>query len=307
MARMKRTMALMLLASVAVCAGCAPKPTAPQEGPPVDYSSMGRELFVSRQSTTAPSSAPATTSAPSDASTEHMLVVRLHLATIEVPIGAASGNEEIWSFLDEDAVQSPRWAGPLPNGIRAGIAPARAWDELARRLSRLTGHTVDRYTSLGLPGQPVQMTLKPGQGPVTLFISHRDRTISGQDYPPGDALLLLSATTDARDPSKVMITCMPQIRSSKDRPLIISEGSDGRRLAFVPTLSSLEPVTFQTAMDSNDMLVIGPGAQSRSPYSVGRHFLVKDKNGMEFETVLVVIPEVMAAPAHQEAQPIAAN
>ena len=49
-------------------------------------------------------------------------------------------------------------------------------------------------------------------------------------------------------------------------------------------------------MPAKGFLVIGPGANARNPTSVGYHFLVKKRQGMEFETLLVLVPEVFAAP-----------
>ena len=63
-----------------------------------------------------------------------------------------------------------------------------------------------------------------------------------------------------------------------------------------PDIFSLTPLTFQVSVPSKDFLVIGPGPECGRRSSVGHHFLVSDRDGVEFETLLVLKPEAFAAP-----------
>ena len=49
-------------------------------------------------------------------------------------------------------------------------------------------------------------------------------------------------------------------------------------------------------MPAGGFLLIGPGRESQRLTSPGRQFLVGQRDGMEYETVLVIAPELFAAP-----------
>ncbi len=222
-----------------------------------------------------------------------ILLVRLRIATIEVPIGAASGSEEIWSYLDEEPIRVTRAATLGRNGLRVGTGRSDTWPDLAKILKKLTGRKVKQVTIYAMPGRPVPIVLKTRQPAQTIFISYDDRTLSGADYPPGENLLTVTFTIDEDDPSRAVITAVPQVRSTRRKTHIL-RGPSGYQIVQKPALHTLNPLTFQISVPNKDFLVIGPNAESRRATSVGRHFLLKKKKGVEFETMLILIPEVFA-------------
>jgi hypothetical protein len=67
-------------------------------------------------------------------------------------------------------------------------------------------------------------------------------------------------------------------------------------MASRPDYYSLEAVMFRAVLPSKDVLIIGPGSQSSRSSSIAHSFLLSNKNGIQLETVLVLIPEVFAMP-----------
>jgi len=224
---------------------------------------------------------------------QYRLLVRLRVATMEVPVGTASGSEEIWSYIEEEPVLGARSVGLGPNGFRVGVARRDSWQDLTRILKRMTGRDVRNDYATAVPGDPIRFILKRNQPVQTIFVYYEDRTFSGADYPPGDNVLSLSCTLDEDDPTKILITAVPQICST-DRPVEFL--NEGGRMMIVskPQMFPLSALTFQLLVPAHDILVIGPGVAARRQASAGHHFLVKEREGMEFETVLVLIPEVVA-------------
>ena len=53
---------------------------------------------------------------------------------------------------------------------------------------------------------------------------------------------------------------------------------------------------FQMPMKPGEFLVIGPGSASLRPHSVGRHFFIDKKQGIDFEIVLVLTPTAEMLP-----------
>lgn len=224
----------------------------------------------------------------------YLLAVRLRMVSIEVPYGVASGSEDLWRYVDEEPVAAME--GLLGrNGLRVGHGKSQAWPEITRALTKMTGQKMEEASMLVLPGDVVPIILKQYQPEQTIFLSYRDHTLSGQDYPAGDCILCFVCTLDQDDPTQVCMTAMPQIRSTV-REQQITEENGQYMMVLKPTVFSMPSLTFRLNVPSRDFLVIGAGAQSRRSTSLAHSFLVKQRDGMSFETVLVVMPEVFAAP-----------
>ena len=225
----------------------------------------------------------------------YKLVVTIKLMTIEVPVGTASGSEEVWSYLDEEPVKTFQSANLGRNGFRVGLGREGSLADVARIFKRMTGRSPQQNMIATIPGDPLPIILKERQSERTIFTFRGDRTLAGRDYPQGDYLLAVVCTLDEDDHSKIMMTAMPQVRSSRRETRYVL-GATGPEMVVHSVVHPLTDMTFQVMVPSKGFLVIGPGIAARNPTSVGHHFLVKQRDGMEFETLLVLIPEVLAAP-----------
>ena len=271
---------MCVLCNAAALAGCPlPDTTFPALPPPI----VGGE-------TTVPGS-----KLPIHGTDRYFVVVRLRIATIEVPVGTASGSEEIWSYLDEESIAATRSGILGRNGFRVGLGRKDSWDDVAAILKKMTAKKSEISMMMARPGVAVPFVLKQTAKSQTVFTFYEDRTLRGADYPPGENLLAIVCTLNEDDPTRVLLTGVPQLRSNRRRPRVVTDL--GRSvMAYEPELASLRELTFQLSIPSEDFIVIGPGAGSRRLHSAGHEFLVRSKDGIEFETVLVLIPEVFAAP-----------
>lgn len=230
--------------------------------------------------------------------TRKLLVVRLRLVTVQLPIGSVSDSEELWNYLDEEPVGARIGSGLAYNGFRAGLGQDSAWPDIAKILRQLTGQPLTRSHMLAQIGQPLAIVLKPGQDAQTIFTFRPDRTLYGQDYPPGDNVLTLTAGVDLDKPSDVHLMCAPLIRSTRRRPRYVKEPG-GYLLSAEATYYPLEELEFQFKVPAGGFILIGPGRGLKRPSSPGYHFLVREKNGAKFETILVIAPEVFYAPVRE--------
>lgn len=209
---------------------------------------------------------------------------------VEVPTGIASGSEELWSYLDEEPVSKKAKLLGL-NGLRVGVARAEVWDDLKRVLSEMTGQEY-QSKSLSIPrGQNPAVTLKSKQPVQTIFTYHPDGSLSGRDYPPGNDMLRISPTIDTEHLNRVLFTIIPQIQTTKEK-LTVEYDGDTPRIAEKPVLISLDHLQFQLWVKQGDFLVIGPGIQARRNSSIGKFFLTQRRNGVLFETVLILQPSI---------------
>lgn len=273
--------------------GCSWGPVGPH-GPSANPATASSAPGASGAAPAAAGTQPSADAPEVDATLNYL--VNLQMVSIEVPLGTASGSEEIWSYLDEEAASGPLAAGLGRNGFRVGLAKHTNWPELARIFKRLTGREMKETSLLARPSVPLPILLKSDQPVQTIFLFDQNRHLSGADYPPGDDLLTVVCGINQDDPNQLMVTGRPQIRTSYQAPRV----GTGMLLITKPILYDLGPLTFRFSIVSEDLIVIGPGAESRRPSSAAHHFLINTREGMDFETVLVLIPKtvrVMARPA----------
>jgi len=222
-------------------------------------------------------------------------IIRINIIYIEVPASQASGSEEIWSYLDEEPIGAERLVSLGRNGIRVGLGRDKSMPDIIRVLKRMTGKALGRRLMVGRSGAPHHTILKRNQGVQTIFDFHADRTLTGSDMPPGDNVLTVVCTVDQDDAERIILTGMPQVRSRKTRTRFLSEPA-GIRIVNKPIMFGFKDLVFQMPMKPGEFLVIGPGAASRRPHSVGRHFFIEKKQGVDFEIVLVLTPTAEMLP-----------
>jgi len=216
----------------------------------------------------------------------------IRIAFVELPAGMASSSEDIWSYLDEEPIQAARSASFGRNGFRIGRGSAESLPQLMQALQRLTGREVAYKTLVALPGTPTAITVRQGQPGATLFLVNPDRTLSGADYPPGDSLLRLEGSLNPENMSEVLLTGLPQIRSAV-APMRVVETAGGPKLEAQKELFNFEELRFQLFVSNKGFLVIGPGVMALQPTSLGHYFFIAEREGIAFETVLILIPELL--------------
>jgi hypothetical protein len=225
---------------------------------------------------------------------QQIRAIRLRLYTIEVPVGLASATEEIWSYLNEEAVGTRTHLALGLNGLRVGLGRRQDWPELSSVLQRLTGRKIKDGATQMLPGNAAKISLKRDQPVRTLFLYRADRTLTGQSYADGEYLLSVSCGLNPEDTSQVMFTAMPLLRTVVDVPQYVRHNGS---ISVVkgPQYVAFRDLLFQLSVPDDSFIVIGPGRESRRATSAGNCLLVNHRKGMPFETVLVLVPQAFSA------------
>ncbi len=229
---------------------------------------------------------------------DFLLVVRINLITVRVPVGSVSNSEQLWSYLDEEPVGARVGSALSSNGIRVGLGRKNAWKDVSGVLQQITGQPLSRTALLATPGTPMPIVFKPNQKEQTIFTYLQDESLFGRDYPAGDNVLMTMATINYDDPSAVHMAATPAIRSSSRRNRYINHAG---KYAFTsePVYYQLGDLSFQFKVPRGDFLLIGPGQEAQRQSSPGYHFLVHQRQALEFETVVIIAPEVFAAPVRR--------
>lgn len=277
---MKNTLAIasLLLLGTAGCTTPSDEPIRPNPPPIV----QGNPLT------------PLTKPLPPEEADKYILLVRLQIITLQVPIGSVSDSEELWSYLNEESVSSGDSSLPY-NGVRVAVGTAASWQDVARVLRRITTQPLPRSNLLIRPGEPVPVVVKQMQDRQTIFTYRPDRTLSGQDYPPGDDVLMTATAVDLESPTSVHMQGGLLVRSAQRQPKF-TDTEGGIRMVDQPEYFPLPGMTFRVKTPPGGFLLIGPGRQVRQPSSAGRQFMVRTRQGLDYETIIVLVPEVFVAP-----------
>jgi len=221
---------------------------------------------------------------------QEVLLIDVQMLEIEVPVGSASGSEDIWSNVEEEPLRAGGSALGQ-NGFRVGLVRRNNWASLERIIKQLAGRQARDAKLRVLPNNVVPIELKRSQDAQALFVFRADRTLTGQDYPPCNLLLTLVFALNEDEPNQVIVVGQPQLCSVNQTQQLVEE--QGRWLYVMrPTFYPIPDLTFRLSVPSGDIIVIGPGAGAQRPTSVAHHFLIKERDGMSFETVLVLVPSV---------------
>jgi len=222
-----------------------------------------------------------------------------------VPAGASSDSEDIWSYVEEEA-SGARGAALGRNGFRVGLVRRDNWNALERVLKQVAGRQASASTLSVFPNNPLPIMLKPAQPPQTLFVFRGDKSLSGEDYPPCDNVLTIVCALNEDEPNQVLILGQPQLRATSQKLELVEERGQYAWIAK-SKIYELPDLTFRLSVPSQDILVVGPGAGARRTSSVAHHFLIKDRDGMSFETVLILVPSVIRVPTRTGPVPAAPN
>jgi hypothetical protein len=225
--------------------------------------------------------------------TQEVLLVQVRLMGIEVPVGSASSSEDIWSYVEEESARSTTSALGR-NGFRVGIVRRDNWGSLERVLKQVAGRQAQDAILSVLPNNSLPIVLQQAQPAQTLWVFHPDKTLTGEDFPPCDELLTVVCAVNEDEPNQVVVIGQPQLRS-RDETVQIAEGGGRLMLVTRPKIYELPDLTFRLSVPNHDIIVIGPGAAARRSSSVAYQFLTKERDGIRFETVLVLVPSVVRA------------
>ncbi|MCY2927050.1 MAG: hypothetical protein NT031_16775 [Planctomycetota bacterium] len=233
--------------------------------------------------------------APSGELPQFRSVISLQILRVELPVGTVNASEQLWNYLNEEPVAVNRSAELGRNGLRMGLGEAPAWGEVSGMFQKLTGRALAPTRAFAWPGTVMDVVARKDRPAQSIFLFYADKTRTGSDYPPGDNVFAVACTVDETNPQGVILTGVPQIRATQSdfqptRP-------DARMGVVTPyTRTPFAPLTFRVTIPPKGFLVIAPARAALNASTLGHHFLIEQRDGLSFETVLIVVPEVIRKP-----------
>ena len=217
--------------------------------------------------------------------------VKIVIWTLRAPVGQLSKNKNLWSYLDEE--QTALQSNVLGlNGFRVGVGGKDNLKDVEKILRGMMARKYSESVLQSFNDKPGTIVLGRNIPAQTIFLYSENQTLSGNDYPPGDNLIKISATANSDHRNRSLLTITPEIRSIKTKLQVIREHSTAR-IEEQPVLFPFKSMRFQLKMTDGEFMIIGPGTESRRPTSLGHHFFINTENNIEYEQLLVLRPEVV--------------
>ncbi len=224
--------------------------------------------------------------------------VEAKMVVLQLPLGSVSQSGDIWTYLSEEAVVTAGGNNLAANGIRVGLGKSSDWPEMAAILTALSGRELSLGRVILRSDATTPVNLKQDQPIQTIFLCNADGTLTGADYAPGDNIMMMTALVSMEDRKSVLLTGNLAIQVGQ-RPLRFQSAPAGYTLAAEQRFFTLPGMQFKLTVPPGGIIVIVPSSQSSRTSSVGNHFLIRQREGISFETVLVLMPEAMTAPVNQ--------
>ncbi|MFN4243152.1 MAG: hypothetical protein ACK4PI_07935 [Tepidisphaerales bacterium] len=269
-------------------AGCAlppPVPGAAGRGQPATWQVTGPDGNVAGSSGGLPSLGEGGSRDPAPAA---RFGARMDVWAVSVPRGAVSANEAFWKRVDEEAISPERYERLFVNGFRVGVGRADQWEYFRDLLSRhparhqLNAVTAFDETSVEVPVRRGVDTQTLGYfGPDGLELRTFDRS---------DNVIALSFVPAPRRADAARIALTPVVRSSRGR-LELSDGGPGRETTFRSVRPErLYDLSLAVEVPFGQFLVVSPSTDAVRATSIGRNFLLMDRDSEQNELVLIIVP-----------------
>lgn len=223
--------------------------------------------------------------------------VQFRVMQVQVPQGEFSRSQKIWDHLDEQAVGVETQMLLQRNGLRVALGSPESWPPVKAILESVPKRSVRQLppslpnslsVSLQLTGEPVDQTI---------FFYRPNGTMAGSFYSQASDVLRITWDFHSDNIEQVAVYVTPEIRQEQSgvvfkatplgaAPVPIYEGRVFSELAC------------RLIVSPNGYIVLGPGADVDHIGLLGREFLVTQIDGEPYESILVIVPEVLDLTKH---------
>ncbi len=218
--------------------------------------------------------------------------VQFRVIQVQAPLGEFSRSQKIWDHLDEQAVGTETQMVLQRNGLRVAIGTPESWPPVKAILDTIAKRTV-RQLPPSMPNS-LSVTLQLTGKPVdqTVFFYRPDGTMAGNYYTEATDVLRITWDFYTDNIEQVVVYVTPEIRQEK------------KGLAFQATLLGAAPVPIyggkvfdelacRLVVSPGGYIVIGPGPDVYHAGLLGKEFLVTQIDGEPYESMLVIVPEML--------------
>ena len=225
------------------------------------------------------------------ASTSSALIPRVIVYRISVPVGEFSGNDKIWSQLNEDAIDSKTSVLMAQNGLRAATGSVSRWPDIAKMLDT-PGARNDQILMQTDGHSSINVVTRPSVTDQIVVSVDRDLQQEGRTFERCDNGFRLSmrgvkAQVRRRRRTAGAARTSRHTRHRRRRSHWSGRRRDAERLFF---RGRLRRPAWRRISSADDFLVVTAMDPKSSPFSVGTLWLSDTDKVPATETVLIFVP-----------------
>lgn len=218
--------------------------------------------------------------------------VQFRVIQVQAPLGEFSQSQKIWDHLDEQAVGTETQMMLQRNGLRVALGSAESWPPVQAILDSVTKRNVRQLpaslpnslsVSLQLTGEPVDQTI---------FFYRPNGTMVGNFYSQATDVLRITWDFYSDNIEQVVVYITPEIRQDQTG---VTYKATPLGAAQVPVYEGrvLNELACRLVVSPEGYIVIGPGPDVEHAGLLGKEFLVNQIDGEPYESILVIVPEVL--------------
>ncbi len=225
------------------------------------------------------------------------LVPRVTVYRITVPAGEFSGNDKIWSELNEDAIDSQTSVLMAQNGLRAATGAVSRWPEIAKMLDT-PGASSDHLLMQTDGRSSINVVTRPNVSDQIVVSVDRDLQQEGRTFERCDDGFRLSmrGVRGKAGGAQLQVQLEPVVTLGTVEMTRTGQDMGVTRSGFTSE-ESFDDLRVAANLSASDFLVVTPMDPKSSPFSIGTLWLSDPDKVPATETILVFVPTAAGPPA----------
>ena len=230
------------------------------------------------------------------------LPARMLVYRISLPVGTFSGNDKVWSQLNEDAMDSKTTVLLAQNGLRAGVGPTAKWGDISKLID-VPGAETQQMVCETDGRSTVNVITRSGIADQIVVSVDRDLEQQGRTFNRcDDGFRLSMRKTRVNQKGGAAV---PQLVVQLEP--VVTEGTSGvaRGLSGTSPIGgntftseeSFADLQMAATLSPNEFFVVAPQDPRGSRFSVGSLWLSDLEKAPPAETILVFVPAAGGAVA----------
>lgn len=215
----------------------------------------------------------------------------LDILRVEVPLHTLSDSQELWQYLDEQAIGAERIVTLKRNGLRVGVGRSESWGPIKAILDRVEDRFI-YHESASLDMGVLSLEVSMGPEDQTIFFFRGGDQMVGESFPASHNMLQISYEIRPDDPGRLALRIVPEIRQKQQKMTWSRRGTGYVR---VPVYRGrvLHELAVGVSLSSGAFVAIGPGREIELHALIGRVLLTRDVEGKRYESIYFLTPQLV--------------
>lgn len=228
------------------------------------------------------------------------LPARMIVYRISLPVGTFSGNDKVWSQLNEDAMDSKTAVLLAQNGLRAGVGPIARWGDISKLID-VPGAETQQMSCETDGRSTINVITRTGIADQIVVSVDRDLEQQGRTFNRCDDGFRLSmrktrVTQKGGQAVPQLVVQLEPVVTESSRGVANGLAGTGGAFTSEETFSDLQ---MAATLSPSEFFVVAPQDPKGSRFSVGSLWLSDLEKAPPAETILVFVPAAGIAAAQK--------